>query len=528
MSEERIRIQELEQENAQLRKRLEEAEAENAAKESFLSSTPMNAIVGMTALAKKHIDEKPRVSDALNKIETASGHLLSLINDVLDMSRINSGRMKLVQELFSLSDLLHDTMTIVRPQIAQKGHSYELLTENIVAEGLYGDALRLRQIFVNIINNAVKYTPDGGHLVIRIAQLWEGERCRMLFQCRDNGIGMTPEFLERIFEPFERVNTAAVARIEGTGLGMSIVKKLVEAMDGQIDLESEPGKGTCVNIRIPFAVETLSVRTDALKGQRLLVLEADAALQALYAQYLGEANIEHTVVPSVQAAFAALADADVHASPYGAVIIGKQQQSSDSVFDIAAYLNKSYPAMPLVLVSDEDWEKIEYRARRSGVREFIPLPFFRKSLLNALNEALSSSVQEDGGLTPNLEGMRILLVEDNFINREIAKEILSATNAKIDTAEDGKQAVEQFLASEPGWYHLILMDVQMPVMDGYAATGVIRASGRPDAESTPIYAMTANTFAEDIARARAAGMNGHIAKPVDINTLMQTLRQIRN
>ena len=533
MTEEQIRIEELERELRQLRQQLEEAKASNIAKETFLSNmshdirTPMNAIVGMTALAKKHIDEKARVADALNKIETASAHLLELINGVLDMSRINSGRMSLVSERFSLSDLLHETMTIVRPQIEQKGHRYTLSTENIAAESFYGDSLRIRQILVNILNNAVKYTPDGGRIDIRVSESLEGDLCRLCFVCRDNGVGMSEDFLKRIFEPFERVNSTTNSRIEGTGLGMSIVKKLVETMHGTIDIASAPGEGTEVTLVFPLPFEAETVQTEALRGKRLLILEADEELRAAYRQYLGEQQINYRLVASAAEAFDALADADIAGQEIHALLIGRARQDSGSLFDIARHLSRAFPSLRLLLVSDDNWAEIEYRAERCGVSGFLPLPFFRKSLLKGLNSLFADGGEAEGAAAADLEGMRILLVEDNFINREIAREILSSAHAAVDEAEDGMQALDRFLSAAPGTYDVILMDIQMPVMDGYTAAERIRGSGRSDSESVAIYAMTANTFAEDIARARSAGMDGHLAKPIDINILLQTLRRLR-
>ena len=524
----------LEAENEALRRQLEEAKAANIAKEAFLSNmshdirTPMNAIMGMTVLAKKHIDEKTRVADALDKIETAGGHLLNLINDVLDMSRINSGRMQLAAERFSLSDLLHDIMTIIRPQMEEKHHTWQLTAEHIEAESFYGDALRLRQVYVNIISNAVKYTGEGGHIAISVSEKLMGQKCLLIFRCQDDGIGMSEEFLKRIFEPFERVNSSTISRIEGTGLGMSIVKKIVDAMEGTVRIESQPGAGTAVTIAIPMQYEQEQVNAAALAGKQLLIIEADEKLRAAYERYLKEYGIRRTIVSSASEALAALTDASFRGEEYAAAVIGKARENSGSLFDIAGYLHKSYPALALILISDDDWSRIEYHASRSGISRFIPLPFFRKSLINGLNQALQGDAAAGGApLCPDLTGRRILLVEDNLINREIAREILGATNAEIDAAEDGKQAVERFEGAPEGWYSLVLMDVQMPVMDGYAATRAIRASGRRDALSVPIYAMTANTFAEDIARAREAGMNGHIAKPIDINALMQVLRQLQ-
>lgn len=524
-------IEELNREIEELREQLEEAKAANTAKEVFLSNmshdirTPMNAIVGMTALAKKHIDEKTRVTDALNKIETASTHLLSLINDVLDMSRINSGRLVIDREKISLSELIHSTMTIVVPQIRQKEHSYELVTEGIAYEDLYGDPLRLRQIFVNIIGNAVKYTERGGHILISFSEEVKEDKAVLIFRCKDNGIGMSEEFLKRVFEPFERVKSSTASGIEGTGLGMSIVKRLVEAMGGSIDIESAQGAGTDVWIRIPLEFEETADHSPELEGKHILIMESDEEIKPLYRRYLEGTGIEHEIVSTAEEAFTAMADADFRHFEYDCAVIGKELKNSTSVYDVASYLKKSYPKLNIILVSDANWEEMEFRANRAGIRGFVPLPLFRGSLMRGLADAIVSDESDTAEGYPDLSGKNILLVEDNMINREIAKEILSATRAEIDTAEDGAMALRMFSESVPGYYSLILMDIQMPVMNGYEASEAIRKLEREDAHEVPIIAMTANTFAEDIAKAREAGMNGHIAKPVDMNLLLRAVGQ---
>ena len=526
-------IDPLEAENETLRQRLREAEDANAAKETFLSNmshdirTPMNAIVGMTALAQKHIDEKARVIDALDKIETASAHLLSLINDVLDMSRINSGRMQIATEQFSLSDLLHDLLTIVRPQAVQKKHTLTFRTGEILRENLYGDPLRLRQIFVNLVNNAVKYTPDGGKIRLLVEEKMQEDCCVLIFHCEDNGVGMSEAFLRRIYQPFERVQSSTASQIEGTGLGMSIVKKLIEAMDGSIEIQSKLGEGTAVTVSIPMRYEDVAIDASFLREKRLLILEADRETAQTYRQYLNEAGLRYQIVPSFPEGMSALTEADYGGEQFDAVIIGKKVEEADNVFDLAAYLKKAYPQMTQILVSEDQWNEIEYRANRSGIDAFIPIPFFRKSLMNGLNQALRDKEDPSGNFgAPNLADKHILLVEDNEINRMIARELLITTQAQTDEAENGQQAVEKFLSSQPGYYDLILMDVQMPIKDGYAATREIRQSGRPDAAQIKIIAMTANAFAEDIAKAMDAGMNGHLSKPIDIQLFMRTLRQI--
>ena len=527
--------EELLAENRELRLQLQQALEASAAKETFLGNmshdirTPMNAIVGMTALAKRYIDEKSRVMDALDKIETAGGHLLNLINDMLDMSRINSGRLKLTSEAFSLSDLIHDILIIIRPQMESRKHDFRLHLDHIEVESFLGDPLRIRQILVNILSNAAKYTEDGGRVEFTVSEEAGPERYLLDFTCRDNGIGMSKEFLERIFEPFERVNSSTISRIEGTGLGMSIVRRLVDAMEGEIRIDSTPGEGTEVRIRLPLKVEKIQAETGALRGKRLLVVEQDEKRREIYAKYLGEFNLEHTVVAEMPEALSALTEADFRQQPYHLVLIGGMKEGSARMLDLAAYLHESWPGVTLVLISEDDWPRIEYRANRAGVRHFIPVPVFRKTLVNGLNAALEGEADESSSAgSPNLEGKRILLVEDNAINREIAVEVLKMTNAAVDTAENGREGAEKFLSSPEGTYDLILMDIQMPVLDGYGAVRMIRSSARADAAGVPIYAMTANTFAEDVAKAREAGMNGHIAKPLDIGTLMHVLRKELN
>ena len=288
----------------ELRKKLDEAQDANHAKEVFLSNmshdirTPMNAIIGMTAIAKKYIDEKPRVQDALGRIETAGEHLLDLLNDVLDMSRINAGKMKLSHEPFSLSDLLHATVSIIKPQMDQKHHSWKLETGSIEVEQLYGDVLRLRQIYVNIISNAVKYTPDGGNILVSVSEKVKDGRCTLVFECTDNGMGMSEEFLKKLYEPFERAGNTTSSKIEGTGLGMSIVKNLVQSMGGDISVKSRLGDGTQVRIETPLDYETLKLDTGSLENRRLLIIENDPEIRERYERYLGEAGLDFTLAGS--------------------------------------------------------------------------------------------------------------------------------------------------------------------------------------------------------------------------------------
>ncbi|MCR4855886.1 MAG: response regulator [Erysipelotrichaceae bacterium] len=344
--------------------------------------------------------------------------------------------------------------------------------------------------------------------------------------CKDNGNGMSEEFLKKIFDPFERASSSTMSGIEGTGLGMSIVKKLVEAMDGIIMIQSKLHQGTTVLITIPMRYEKLSISTSSLENKKLLIIENSEQLKETYRHYLDEFAISFDIVDSSSEAIAAISDNEFRGQKFDALIIGTLSAMDGNLFDIASYFHKADPDLKIILASDDNWDEIEYRASRNGIRTFIPLPFFRKSLINSLNDALGQDDQSDpASSVPDLNGRTILLVEDNFINREIAKEILNSTNATIETAENGKEAVDMYTQAEDRHYSLILMDIQMPIMDGYEAARAIRASGKADAESIRIFAMTANTFVEDIAKAREAGMNGHIAKPIDINKLMLTLKQ---
>ncbi|MBR1685751.1 MAG: HAMP domain-containing histidine kinase, partial [Clostridia bacterium] len=343
-----------------LRAQLEAALAANRAKERFLSAmshdirTPMNAIVGMTGVARKHMDERGRLLDALDKIDTASGHLLSLINDVLDMSRIDSGRMQLTRERYLLADLLYELLTMVRPLAEKKGHTLHVRTGEIAFEALCGDALRLRQVFVNILSNAVKYTPDGGRIDVQLSVTGHGEDAKLRFLCRDNGIGMSEDFLARIYEPFERVQSEQVNRIEGTGLGMSIVHRLITSMDGTIDIQSRLGEGTEVVIEVPQGAEEIRVDISPLRAKRSLLLEADAEAKARLQEIFTAFALDLTAVTSAQEGAAALSEAEFAGRPFDCAVIGNRVENSTGPVDIAAYLQRSQPALHLVLASEDD------------------------------------------------------------------------------------------------------------------------------------------------------------------------------
>ena len=522
--------------NAALEDALREAEEANQAKSRFLSNmshdirTPMNAILGMTGIGLAHIDEKARVQDCLSKIKTASTHLMSLVNDVLDMSRIDSGRMTLNEEEFSLPDLVHDVAVIVRPQAAEKGQSLSIEIGEILEEDLVGDPLRLRQIIVNIINNAVKYTQEGGEIQVCFAQRpGDGEKVWLDFSCRDNGVGMSAEFLEHIFQPFERAQNTTISRIEGTGLGMSIVKRLVDSMGGEITVESREGEGSLFRVLLPAPVSQQERRPLALpQGAAVLVAESQDGLAERLMEFLRQGGLEPVRRETGLAAVTWLTEAQYENRMPCALLLG-QELADMPALDLAAHVRQlAGQDFPILLVSEEDWAQIEYRAVRAGVSAFVPCPLFRSRLLGTLS-TLTTRAEEGrqavDGAAEDYSDRRVLLVEDNELNQEIATELLCMTGVQVEVAEDGAQAVEKFQNAPEGWYDLIFMDIQMPVMDGYEAARRIRGLPRPDAGRIWIVAMTANAFVEDVRRSRQAGMNEHISKPVDVDRLNEILRR---
>lgn len=531
----------LRQANLELKAALEASEEENRAKTRFLSSmshdirTPMNAIMGMTSIGLSHIDEKSRVLDCLQKIKTASVHLMSLVNDVLDMSRISSGRMVLNEEEFSLADLIHDIMIIVRPQAAQKHQRFQMEIGQIYEEKLVGDPLRLRQILVNIIGNAVKYTQEEGKIQVSFSQhteeasTKEGEHLVWLdFICKDNGFGMSEEFLKRIFIPFERVNNEKVNKIEGTGLGMSIVKNLLDRMNGTITVESEEEKGSCFSVSIPFIAVADEEVYPLPEGQTVLLAESVDGRAEQIITYLKEGGLNIVHKKNGMDAVTWLTEAQYENHMPCALVLG-QELTDMPVLGLASHVRQlAGKEFPILLVAEVDWAQMEYRAVRSGVDAFVPCPLFKSRLFSALSSLVGKEQKDqkerlDSAI--DYGKYRVLLVEDNELNREIAVELLSITGVQVETAENGLQAVEAFDRSEEGYYHLIFMDIQMPVMNGYEAARKIRQLQRADAKTVWIVAMTANAFVEDIRLSREAGMNEHCSKPIDMERIHDILRR---
>ena len=526
-----------EKERAALEHALQEAREANKAKSSFLSNmshdirTPMNAIMGMTTIGLSHIDEKPRVQDCLLKIKTASAHLMSLVNDVLDMSRIDSGRLSLNEEVFSLADLIHDIAVIVRPQAAQRNHRLQIEIDQIQEEELIGDSLRLRQILVNIIGNAVKYTLENGEILVRFTQQMESEQKETLwldFLCEDNGIGMSREFLERIFVPFERVTNTTTSKIEGTGLGMSIVKNLVDRMGGEIQVESEEGVGSRFMVRIPVTPAMQGKKDPLLPvGQSILLAESQEDRVEQITRYLKEGGLQPVCKSRGVDAVTWLTEKQYENQMPCALLLGQELEDMPAL-ELAAHVRQlAGQEFPILLVSEADWAQLEYRATRVGVNAFVPCPLFKSRLFNTLSgltNGLSGGNEAGAERIADYSGRHVLLVEDMELNQEIAVEMLSITGVQVEVADNGAEAVEKFEASPEGYFDLIFMDIQMPVMNGYDATKRIRQLSRSDAESVWIVAMTANAFVEDIRLSREAGMNEHCSKPIDPERLQEILR----
>ena len=534
------KIAELEQRIASLEKSLQEAEEANRAKSIFLSNmshdirTPMNAIIGMTSIGLSHIDEKARVQDCLLKIKTSSTHLMSLVNDVLDMSRIDSGRLSLNEEEFSLADLVHDIAVIIRPQAAQKNQNLQIELGVIHEENLIGDPLHLRQILVNIIGNAVKYTQKEGDILIRICQRPDepddsGHRQVWFdFMCKDNGMGMSQEFLKKIFLPFERVTNAATSKIEGTGLGMSIVKNLVDRMEGQIRAESQEGEGSTFYVTLPFKV-ALQEREELNlpKGQQILVAESMESRLPPILEYLKDGGLVPVHMKRGLDVVTWLTEEQYENRMPCAMLLG-QELDDMAVLELATHVRHlAVQDFPILLVSESDWAQMEYQATRTGINAFVPCPLFKSRLLETISGLINQEdMEDDPYASPDMDysQYRVLLVEDVELNQEIAVEIFSLIGVQTDVADNGAQAVEKFAASPEGYYDVIFMDIQMPVLNGYEATRKIRQLSRADAESVWIVAMTANAFVEDIRLSREAGMNEHCSKPVDPERLQEILR----
>ena len=517
------------------------AETANRAKSTFLSNmshdirTPMNAIIGFTTLAISNLDDRERVKDYLTKTLASSNHLLSLINDVLDMSRIESGKIHLEEVEVNLSDVLHDLKTIVSGQIYAKQLELYMDAMDVADEDVYCDKTRLNQILLNLLSNAIKFTPAGGTVSVRVRQLAGQVRgCGQYeFRIKDNGIGMSPEFAKRIFEPFERERTSTVSRIQGTGLGMAITKNIVDMMGGTIEVQTAQGKGSEFIIRVPLRVQAEHrpvEKITELEGLKALVVDDDFNTCDSVTKMLVKVGMRAEWTLSGKEAVLRARQSIEMSDVYHAYIIDWRLPDMNGI-EVTRQIRSLNDDTPIIILTAYDWSDIEVEAKAAGVTAFCSKPMFmsdlRETLMSALGQKQTDASQE---LLPeknaDFKDKHILLVEDNELNREIAQEILSEYGFRVDTAENGAIAVEKVSTAAPGSYDLVLMDVQMPVMDGYTATRQIRALDDPARAKLPILAMTANAFDEDRRRAMESGMTGFLSKPIVIGDLVQELRKI--
>ncbi len=527
------------------RKALEDAlinaQNANAAKRDFLSRmsheirTPMNAIIGMTAIAASHIHNPARIGDCLYKIGFSSTHLMSLINDVLDMSKIEGGKLTIRRDPFELRRLVDSVVSIVYPQTVAQGQAFEAHLADIEEEWLIGDALRLNQVLLNILSNARKFTPAGGSIRVDIRQIPTRGGVRMRFAVSDTGIGMSEEFLGRLFTPFEQADASIAQKYGGTGLGMSITKNLTTLMGGTIHVRSTPGEGSSFTVELPFAIPEQSrslERKRELDALDILVVDDDRDVCEYASLLLRRMGMTVSSVLSGEEAVSRVVAANDEGRGYDVCLIDWKMPGMDGIEATRRIRRTVGPDVLIIVITAYDWTSIEASAREAGANGFISKPLFASSLYDTLLNVSGHEgrpAPKPASPVVDLTGHDVLLVEDNDLNREIAEELLRAQGLSVNCAENGQVAVDMFRSSAPGTYSAILMDIQMPVMNGYQATAAIRALDRPDAADIPIIAMTANAFSEDVAAATAAGMDGHIAKPIDTGLLHRTLAQfLRN
>lgn len=517
----------------------EYAESANAAKTDFLSRmshdirTPINAIIGMTAIAGNNLENPDRVGECLGKISSASKHLLSLINEVLDMTKIESGAVELQEEKFNLADLIDNMINMVLPQIKQHNHELEVSIGNLKHEWVVGDSLRIQQAFVNLISNAVKYTPDGGKIGVSIKErsshsqnFGEYEFC-----FEDNGIGMSKEFQKVLFEPFSRAEDSRVSKVTGTGLGMSITRNLIRMMDGEIQVDSQLNKGTRFIVTIHLKLEDEGTEAqEELKNLPVLVVDDDESTCESTCILLKDIGMNGESCLSGQEAVKLVRERRQKGQDYFAVLLDWKMPGMDGVTTAREIGKIVGQDVPIIFLTAYDWSEIETEANTVGVDRFLSKPLFKSRLITSFKELIHPGRERNGGIDGFSEdaaffNKRVLLAEDNELNAEIATELLKMLEIAVEWVENGRKAVEAVENSREGYYDLILMDVQMPVLDGYGATHAIRKMNRKDTKKIPIVAMTANAFAEDVNNALSAGMTEHIAKPVDLKQLETMLKR---
>ncbi len=525
----KMQIQELE-------KARHEAVQATKAKSEFLSNmshdirTPMNAIVGMTAIAQSHLEDREHVENCLRKISLSSKHLLGLINDVLDMSKIESGRMTLAIDRVSLNEVMEEIVSITQPQIRTKKQSFDVHTDNITAEYVYCDGVRLNQVLLNLLSNAVKYTPEGGSILLALAEEEspKGEDyVRLHIRVKDNGIGMSPEFVKRVYESYSRADNARVHKTEGAGLGMAITKYIIDAMGGTIEVESELDKGTEFRVTLDLEKAEVTEMEMKLPPWRMLVVDDDEILCRTTASALESIGVRPEWTLSGESAIEMAVQRHNAEDDYKIILLDWKLPGMSGIQVAAELRSQLGDSIPILLISAYDWSEFETEAREAGINGFLSKPLFKSTLYHGLSSYMGVSQEQSVTDEPKvrLEGRRVLLAEDNELNCEIANELLKEIGVEAEWAENGQICLKMFQGSLPDYYDAILMDIRMPEMNGYEATKAIRALSRPDAQTIPIIAMTADAFSEDIQQCLDCGMNAHIAKPVNLAEITRLLNK---
>ncbi len=513
-----------------------EATKANKAKSEFLSSmshdirTPMNGIVGMTTIAIANIDNTERVKDCLDKITLSSKHLLGLINDVLDMSKIESGKLTLNMSQISLRETMDSIVNIVQPQVKSRQQHFDISIQNILTEEVHCDSVRLNQVLINLLSNALKFTPEGGSIKVFLEQEESpvgDDHVRCHFRVKDNGIGMTKEFQEKIFDTFTREEKAQIDKIEGTGLGMAITKAIVGAMNGTIELQSEPGKGSEFHITLDLEKADTTEADMVLPAWRVLVVDNNEDLCLSAVSSLKEIVISAHWATDGKKAVEMVRKCHDEGQDYEVVLLDWKMPEMDGLHTAREMRKLLGQRVPILIISAYDWSDIEEEAKEVGIQGFISKPLFKSNLYLGLKRYMLDEVSEESHEDTKVQkfvGKKILLAEDNDLNWEIAEDLLSEAGFELERAENGKICVEKFEQSAIRFYDVILMDIRMPVMNGYDAAVAIRALPREDA-NLPIIAMTADAFSDDIQHCLDCGMNEHVAKPIDVNRLTQLLRK---
>lgn len=534
----RAQVKELEQARQEAEEARQEAEIASKSKSEFLSNmshdirTPMNAIVGMTAIATAHMDDPVQVQNCLRKITMSSRHLLGLINDVLDMSKIESGKMTLNEELVSLRDVMESMVNIVQPQVKAKHQKFNISIFNILSENVHCDSVRLNQVLLNLLSNAIKFTPENGSIDVSLHEepSPRGEEyVRILIQVKDTGIGMSEEFRQHIFESFAREDNKRIHRTEGTGLGMAITKYIVDAMKGEITVESQQGAGTEFKVVLDLMKAEERVEDMVLPDWVMLVVDDDQQLCESTVDSLRSIGIRAEWVLDGEDAVKMATRHHKQHNDYHVILLDWKLPDMDGIQTARELRRQLGNDVPILLMSAYDWTEIEDEARAAGISGFLMKPLFRSTLFYGLKPYMGTEddkpAAEEDKLT--FSNKRILVAEDNELNWEIANELLRDLGLELDWAENGEVCTDLFQSSEPGCYDAILMDIRMPIMDGYEATDAIRAMDRPDA-GLPIIAMTADAYSDDIQKCLSHGMNAHVAKPIDIDEVARILKRYLN